>query len=154
MPQAPVTIASARPSDPDACWLIEALDADLRDRYPGSVINGLTLEDLDNPRLLFLVARMGDRPVGCGAVRPIEPGVGEIKRMFVVADSRGRGIARRLLAALEAGPRARGLSILRLETGSHQPEAIGLYESSGYARIGPFGDYSHPKSVYFERRFS
>jgi ribosomal protein S18 acetylase RimI-like enzyme len=73
--------------------------------------------------------------------------------MFVEPSMRGRGIARALLAGLEAAARGLGLTVLRLETGSRQPEAIGLYESAGYLRVPAFGEYaSDPLSVCFEKR--
>jgi GNAT superfamily N-acetyltransferase len=81
-------------------------------------------------------------------VRRIEPGVGEIKRMYVCPAARGLGIGRAVLDALEAEARALGLTRLVLETGVRQPEAIALYERVGYARIAAFGEYvDSPLSV-------
>lgn len=82
------------------------------------------------------------RRAGCGAVQAFgpdteHPGDGEVKRMYVVPAARGRGYARALLAALEAA----GFSTLRLSTGALQPEAIALYESSGYTLTNPWGKY-------------
>jgi ribosomal protein S18 acetylase RimI-like enzyme len=80
-------------------------------------------------------------------------GVGEVKRMYVAPAFRGRGIARALLRALEAAAGRLGVAVLRLETGTRQPEAIGLYEAAGYARIPAFGEYvGDPLSVCFEKR--
>jgi putative acetyltransferase len=79
--------------------------------------------------------------------------VGEIKRMFVRPAARGRGIARLLLARLEVEARARGFRLLRLETGSLQPDARGLYERAGYRPIPCFGPYAGaPHSRCYERR--
>jgi GNAT superfamily N-acetyltransferase len=73
--------------------------------------------------------------------------------MFVHPDHRRRGIAHAILAALEARAGALGYSTLRIETGSRQPEAIGLYQSAGYAAIPPFGKYvGNPYSHCFEKR--
>jgi putative acetyltransferase len=81
----------------------------------------------------------------------LEPGVGEIKRMFVVRDFRGCGIGRRILAALESRALELGHRTLRLETGKGQPEAICLYRSSGYREIAGFGEYAENEfSVCFE----
>jgi putative acetyltransferase len=133
--------------------LLRALDADLRSRYPATSVHGLDLDELDGGKGAFVVARIGGEAVGCGAVRALGPGVGEVKRMFVLRERRGRGIARRVLAALEVEALALGFSVLRLETGSRQPEALGLYESSGYARIPAFGEYAtDPWSVCMEKR--
>jgi GNAT superfamily N-acetyltransferase len=84
--------------------------------------------------------------VGCGAVQAFEadsehPGDGELKRMYVVPAARGRGFARGLLAALEDLARTAGHPVLRLTTGELQPEAIALYESSGYTPAAPWGKY-------------
>jgi GNAT superfamily N-acetyltransferase len=101
---------------------------------------------------VFLVARdEHGRAVGCGALRG-QGEVGELKRMFVRPQSRGRGIAQALLARLEDEARARGFRVLRLETGSFQPEARGLYERSGYEPIPCFGPYAGaPHSRCYER---
>lgn len=89
----------------------------------------------------FLVAAVDGRTVGCGAVQPAGPFMGELKRMYVLSEYRGRGIARSLLAALEQFATSLGYERLRLTTGVRQPEAIALYESSGYVRIEPYGKY-------------
>lgn len=149
---ADLVIESSRPDTGEALALIRALDEDLRARYRKDETYGLRPEDLHAPLLIFLVARVGRQPVGCGAVRPLEPGVGEIKRMFVLPDWRGRGIGRGLLSALETHARAIGYSRLRLETGTLQPEAVGLYRSAGYENRAAFGEYlGHPQSVFLEK---
>jgi GNAT superfamily N-acetyltransferase len=71
-------------------------------------------------------------PVGCAGLRELEPGVAEIKRMFVTPQARGRGHARRLLAELEAIARAAGQREMRLFTTDMLPEAMALYASEGY----------------------
>src|SRR5262245_30616851 len=92
------------------------------------------------------------RPVGCGAVRLLEPGVGEVKRMFVRPEARRRGVARLVLVKLEETARERGLHTLRLETGTRQPEAIALYATHGYRPIPRFGEYADDAfSVCFEK---
>jgi GNAT superfamily N-acetyltransferase len=147
-----VVIAPVSPDSSDALDLIEALDEELLRRYPGAVIEGLLPEDATD-RLAFIVARIGNRPVACGAVREIDPAVGEIKRMFVRPEHRGQGIARAILAALEARAAELGYSTLRIETGGRQPEAVALYKSAGYVVIPPFGKYAgNPYSHCFEKR--
>ena len=151
----PISIAAVSPNGDDAVCLIRELDEELRRRYPGWIPHGLRAEEMNDPRLVFLVARAGGRAIGCGAVRELEPGVGEVKRMFVVDEWRGRGVARQILSALESRARERGYVTLRIETGKGQPEAISLYRSAGYADIPPFGDYvGNPVSVCFEKRLS
>jgi GNAT superfamily N-acetyltransferase len=151
-PVGEVVIAQVSPGSSDAVDLIEALDEELLRRYPGASIEGLVPQDVTD-RLVFLVARIGNRPVACGAVRELDPATGEIKRMFVRPEHRGQGVARAMLAALEARAGELGYSTLRIETGSRQPEAVGLYTSAGYVAIPPFGKYvGNPYSYCFEKR--
>ena len=151
-PVGEVVIAQVRPDSTDALDLIDALDEELLRRYPGASIEGLLPGDVTD-RLVFLVARIGSRPVACGAVRELDPATGEIKRMFVRPEHRGQGVARAILAALEARAGELGYATLRIETGSRQPEAVGLYTSAGYVAIPPFGKYvGNPYSHCFEKR--
>lgn len=123
---------------PDFTVLVAALDAELEDRYPGLTTDGPPpAQDL----LVAFVAYSGDAAVGCGALRELEPGVGEIKRMFVLPEARRLGAARRMLEALEARGRELGYSAVRLGSAVRQPEALALYESCGYCRIPLFGEY-------------
>src|SRR5262249_14449887 len=89
----------------------------------------------------FLVARRGGQAAGCGALRRLAEGVGELKRMYVCPEERGRGIGRRILAVLEAEARALGLRRIVLETGVRQAEALALYEGAGYRPIPAYGEY-------------
>lgn len=122
----------------DFAVLVSAFQAELEQRYPGISEDGVpSAEGL----LVAVVAYSGDRPIGCGALRELEPRVGEIKRMFVLPEARGLGAGRRMLEVLEAQGCARGYSAVRLGTGVRQPEAMSLYESCGYHRIPLFGEY-------------
>jgi len=87
------------------------------------------------------VADEDGRPQGCGALRLLEPGAAEIKRMFVTPDARGSGVATAILHALEDHARALAITTLKLETGWGQPDAIRFYEREGYQRIDNFGPY-------------
>ena len=123
---------------PDFGALSSALDAELERRYPGLSED----EPASAPdSVLAVVAYSGGAPVGCGALRELEPGVGEIKRMFVAPGARRLGAARKVLELLEVQAFALGYSALRLGSGVRQPEALALYESSGYGRIPLFGEY-------------
>jgi putative acetyltransferase len=137
-----VVIVRVAADSNDARVLIEALDADLRRRYPGVAIHGLRPDEARDPRLSFFVARVGSQAIGCAALRQLEPHTGEVKRMFVLDGFRGRGVARLLIAALENQALALGYHTLRVETGEGQPEAINLYQSAGYTPIPPFGQYA------------
>ncbi len=119
--------------------------------------DGITVVDLDPtefapPTGLFLVARLGGRPAGCGALRWLEPNVAEVKRMYVEPWARGLGVARTLLGELEKAARSLDYRSIRLETGQRQTEAMRLYEAAGYRRIPNFGEYAGRKlSVCFEK---
>ena len=102
---------------------------------------------------VFLVARLGDEPVGCGALRPYGDGRIELKRMYVRPAYRGRGLSRAILAALEDEARAEGATTVILETGDRQAEAIALYERHGYESIPKYGPYvDSPISLCYEKR--
>ncbi|MFI9627040.1 GNAT family N-acetyltransferase [Streptomyces sp. NPDC052042] len=98
--------------------------------------------------LYLLVYDEQGHPVATGGWRSQErnaegysDGDAELKRMFVIPESRGLGLARRILTALETDARAAGRTRMVLETGDQQPEAIALYTSSGYAPCEKFGYY-------------
>ena len=127
--------------DPDATRLIGAMEVELTARYGDGGLSPAAPQDFQPPGV-FLVADLDGAAVACGAVRPMSGGVGEVKRMYVAPEARGRGVARSLLAALVAHARSSGMSRLQLETGTEQPEAVGLYESEGWTPIAPFGHYA------------
>ena len=112
----------------------------------------VTPADVAPPAGAFVVARLGGEPVGCGGIRRHADGVAEVKRLWVAPPARGRGLARTLMARLEAEAVALGYRQLTLETGLRQPEAIALYTALGYRRRAPYGRYADsPLSVCFER---
>ncbi len=148
-------IRRERPDSQDARTLIRELDADLLERYPRQWIHGLHPEDFQDDELIFLVVRQGSELVGCGALRPLEEGVAEVKRMFVRHSFRRLGISRRILSALELQAMEKGYTTLRLETGTEQPEALGLYRSAGYVQIPSYGEYiGNPFSICFEKKLT
>ncbi len=126
-----------------ASQLIAALNAELQ-RYPeeGANFFGLDPSEVVPGQGSFLVATVDGRAVGCGAFRRLDTKVAEIKRMYVEPEYRGRGIARAVLARLEAEARALGISRLVLETGDRQPEALALFRSVGFVDIPCFGEYA------------
>jgi GNAT superfamily N-acetyltransferase len=138
--------------------LVAALGEELAGRYPDDDPDCKggepDPEKFEPPRGRFLVAWMNGEPVGCGGVCAGDgDGPAEVRRMYVVPEMRGRGISRRILTALEQETRGLGRERLRLETGINQPEAIGLYESSGFERIPNFGPYvGEARSVCLEKR--
>jgi GNAT superfamily N-acetyltransferase len=147
-----LVLETEHPRSADAARLIELLSAELGERYGDDGTGHFSPEDVCVPGGAFVVARLGGVPVGCGALRPISPEVGEIKRMFVAPAFRGRGISRRILADLERRAGEFGYHSVRLETGTVQHEALGLYETSGYRRIECYGYHKDdPRSVCFEK---
>ena len=148
-----LTIRRERPDQPDALTMIGALDAQMTALYPAESNHLLDVAALSDPAVTFLVARAGDEAVGCGAILNDPRGWGELKRMYVRPDRRGRGIGKRVLAELEAVARDGGQRLLRLETGIHNGEALALYRRAGFTEREAFGDYApDPLSVFMEKR--
>jgi len=150
-----MAIALESPDQPEVIALIADLDAYHDSLYPPESRHYLNLASLKQPNVVFAVARDDNgRAIGCGAI-VLGPDAGELKRMYVSPQGRGRGVAKRLLALLESQALGAGCKLLRLETGPYQPEALALYAAAGYERRGPFGGYSNdPLSVFMQKRLS
>ena len=149
----PVRLAPLDPGHPDAQALIAMSEAYMSALYPSESNHFEPADGLRPPQGSFYGLWRGERLVGCGGVKHFDTaGYGEIKRLFVLDSERGRGVARQLMAQLEAQLVQRGVRIARLETGIHQPEALALYQRLGYIERGPFGDYApDPLSAFFEK---
>jgi putative acetyltransferase len=149
-----ITIATEPPRQADILRLIALSDDYMASLYPPESNHLLDIASLERPEVCFLVARGDGKVLGCGSYVAYD-GYGEIKRMFVDPDARGLKIGVRLLETIERLAANAGLPLLRLETGIHQPEAIGLYRRFGYVEIEPFADYSpDPLSLFMEKRLS
>jgi GNAT superfamily N-acetyltransferase len=111
-----------------------------------------TEDAFDGPGAAWLVVYDDDRPVACGGLRPLEPEVGEIKRMFVTASARGRGHARALLAELERLAREIGYRRVRLYTTEVLREARALYDDADYRRIDAAAVDDRADDVWLEKR--
>ena len=149
----PVTIALEPPRQSAVVRLLELSDAYVASLYPAESNHMLDLSSLEEPEVAFFVARHAGEIVGCCALVEAGDGTAEIKRMFVDPEARGLRIGQKLLEALEVHAGARGLTAVRLETGVHQPEAIGLYRKFDYREIPPFGSYlPDPLSLFMEKR--
>lgn len=147
----PVLIARDDGLGPDALAMITKSEAELSALYPPEVRYAFSPDQLLDAGVAFFVARRGDRPVGCGGLAVFE-GYGELKRIFAAQTARGTGAAQAILEALEGEARARGLPLIRLETGLASPDAIRFYEKAGYRRRGPFGTYvENGSSVFMEK---
>ena len=147
-----VIIKQDNPDQPEIIRLIEALDAYQNTLYPPESNHLLSIDELLRDEIYFASARVDGSVVGIGALKKCGD-YAEIKRMYVLAELRGRGISHQLMVHLEDHARAAGIPCLRLETGIKQEAAIALYEKNGFARIGNFGDYpDDPLSVFMEKR--
>src|SRR4051794_7421065 len=109
-----------------------------------------TPDEMGPPGGAFLVIYENGDAIACGGVKQLEPGLAEIKRMYVAPRARRRGHARRLLVALEDAARALGHTRVRLDTGARQPEAHALYESAGYRAIPDYNGNAYA-TYWFEK---
>jgi GNAT superfamily N-acetyltransferase len=125
--------------------VVQALEAEVQRHYEqiyGSPDEAATDPDeFAAPSGVYLLGWVGDEPVVTGGLRRHDSESAEIKRMYVVPAHRGHGHARAVLAGLEEFARLAGYRRVLLETGTKQPDAIALYESSGYLRVEGFGHY-------------
>jgi GNAT superfamily N-acetyltransferase len=142
-------IEARRYDDVDVQHLVAAVQAEYVQRYGGPDAAAVTPGEFDPPAGLFLVGLLDGVPVATGGWRFIAAGTVEIKRMYVRAPARRRGLARRMLAELEAMAQAGGAARMVLNTGDQQPEAIALYEVSGYRVVPGFGHYAHTPGALF-----
>lgn len=135
--------------------LVDEVQQEYVRRYGGPDDAVVDAAQFAAPRGLFVVGFHQDRPVAMGGWRRLPddvfgPDVAEVKRMFVVAAARRLGFARTVLHELERTAAGAGVRLLVLNTGTEQPEAIRLYESSGYLTVAGFGHYAHsPKALFY-----
>jgi putative acetyltransferase len=141
----------------NAYELIDALNAELAHRYPdpGASYFRLHAEEVVPGRGAFLIARSERTPVGCGAIRRIDPATAEIKCMYVPPKHRGAGIGRELLQKLEIISRELGVVRIVLEVGERQSEALHLYRNFGFTLTPSFGEYVGSRvSVCMEKQLA
>jgi GNAT superfamily N-acetyltransferase len=152
-----VEIRHTRYDHPHAVKLTEQLQQEYVERYGSPDLTPMAPDHFEPPQGLFMLGYLDGVPVATGGWRAqdaspegFSDGDAEVKRMYVVPHTRGRGLARRILAELEARAAAAGRIRMVLETGSLQPEAIALYNSCGYTEVPKFGHYRcEPLSVCF-----
>ncbi|WP_440410864.1 GNAT family N-acetyltransferase [Neorhizobium petrolearium] len=150
-----VTIALEPPRQAGVLRLLELSDAYAASLYPAESNHMVDISSLEGSGVSFFVARKDDAILGCCALVEASDGSAEIKRMFVDEAARGLKLGKRLMDAILERAVERGMSIIRLETGIYQPQAIGLYRAYGFVEIGPFGDYKRdPLSIFMEKRLS
>lgn len=150
---AAVTVERVDGHAPDARACLDAYAAGLGTRFP----EGFDRSDLVAPQEVsgdagaFFVACEEGRPVGCGALRRLDADAGEIRHVWVHPDARSLGLARRLLAALEAEALGRGWTLVRLGTHAVLTEAQAMYRSCGYTEIPAYADHVYAHH-WFEKR--
>jgi len=150
-----VTVTIESPYHDGVARLVKELDAYQTSLYPAESNHLLDIESLAHPTIHLFVARRNGEALGCGALRIDPEGYGEVKRMFVLPASRGMKVGKQILQCIEERAHCEGLPCLRLETGIHQSEALGLYRSAGFVERSPFGGYrSDPLSVFMEKALS
>jgi ribosomal protein S18 acetylase RimI-like enzyme len=147
-PSPALEISRIDPRAPEAAALIRAMTEEVTAIYDHKIdgAGNFKPEDVLVPGSGFFVGRVERQAVAIGAYRPLEPGIAEIKRMFVAREYRGRGYSKSMLATLERMARESGYDAVRLETRHLQAAAIALYESVGYVRIPNYGMYEGKQS--------
>jgi GNAT superfamily N-acetyltransferase len=152
-----VAIELEDPSSPDARWCLDHYFDELAERFEEHFDPRRTLPaaatDLVPPTGAFLLARVSGQPAGCGGLKTVAPGVGEIVRMWIDRPHRGLGIGARLLDALEEQSAARGHGAVRLYTNRSLAEAQAMYRSRGYVEIPRYNDDPYGNH-FFEKPLS
>ena len=142
-PQAPLVFEATTPDDADTGELIARLNHELAvvATHPGENHFALEPDEVTGDRGRMIRARFGEQLVGCGAIRDIGDGAGEIKRMFVDPSSRGSKIGAAILDQLELHAKRLGLTQLKLETSAKQQTALRLYAAFGFEPCDRWGEY-------------
>ncbi|WP_417672306.1 bifunctional helix-turn-helix transcriptional regulator/GNAT family N-acetyltransferase [Roseibium sp.] len=142
------------PRDPESLSCLEQYYAELNSRFDtGFDVKRSAdpdAEDMLAPRGCFLVCFSDDLPIGCVGLKGTDKGYAEIKRLWVSPAARGLGMAKRLMSEIEGRAKALGMSLLRLDTNSKLPEAVKLYQTSGWTEIDRFNDDPYP-DYFFEK---
>jgi putative acetyltransferase len=151
-----ITIEQVVQPTPEVLDLIGELEKVLGAAYEAHQRHGFAIEQLFEPHVRFFLARLENLSVGCGGVAFFGD-YGEVKRMYTRPAARGRGVAKALLRRIEDEARRVDKSVLRLETGTYQLEAVALYERMGFRPRDPFGPYAMmpacniETSLFFEK---
>lgn len=147
----PLSIRPISPREPRAAALLAESHALMDTLFPPEENAYLDIDALCDDSVTFFGAEEDGELLGCAALAR-KDGYGEVKSMFVAPVARGIGVARRLLAHLEAQAESEGLTLLRLETGDRLAAAVSLYERQGYTRREPFGTYQpNGSSLFYEK---
>ncbi len=145
-------ITRTNSTNPDFISLVQYLDAELAERDGDDHAFYAQYNQIDTIRHA-LVFYENEKPIGCGAFKPFDDNSVEVKRMYVLPEMRGKGIASQILLELENWAAEIGYNRSVLETGKRQPEAIALYTKRGYSIIPNFGQYAGVEnSICFEKK--
>lgn len=147
-----LAITYGDPRDPGARHLLESSHALMQSLFPVEANHFLSLDALCRDEIKFLVAREGDKTLGCVALAN-KRDYGEVKSMFVDPDARGKSVGAKLLTRLEEEAQVLGLIVLNLETGDKLHAAHRLYERAGFTYCDAFGEYqAGPFSLFMTKR--
>jgi GNAT superfamily N-acetyltransferase len=144
-----IDVHRAAPESPEAHWCLGEYCAELARRFDEGFDPqaGGTARDVEMapPDGFFFLAWLDGRPVGCGGFKRVGAREGEVKRLWTAPEARGLGVARRVMAAIEAAARAAGVTTLRLDTNRALVEAQALYRKLGYQEVARFNanPYAH-----------
>ena len=144
-------IIEKNPNEPDAIFLMEELSETLEIITGASGKNSFNSEDVCVPRSLFVIAydKM-DEAVGCGAIRPIDENIAEVKRMF--AKVKTKGVGTQILSYLEMQAKKLGYSAIWLETRVINEDAVSFYKKNGYSKIPNYGKYvGNTNAICFQK---
>ena len=149
----PVALRAVAYDDPLAREMVARVQQEYVTRYGGPDEAVVDPAEFTPPAGLFLVAEVDGVPAGCGAWRVHEPGVAEVKRVYVAPEFRRQGLAQLLMAALEESAAVAGVRSVVLNSGSRQPEALALYAALGYTSAPGYGVYAGlPGAVFLGKR--
>ena len=138
----------------DVGALLKQHFAEMRAGSPPEACHVLPIGGLNDPAIRFFTLRENGNLLGCGALKRLEPGHGEVKSMRTSGAALGRGVGKAIVDHLVATARQEGMTRLSLETGStgQFAAALRLYEKEGFQACGPFGDYADtPFTRFFTR---
>ena len=150
-----IELVECDPRSPDAVGCLEAYYKELGERFDTGFDVNLSADpdaaDMMAPRGVFFVAYSDGMPLGCVGVKGTDKGYAEIKRLWISPAARGLGLSRTLMAEAERAAKDLGITLLRLDTNSALPEAVALYQRSGWSEIDRFNDDPYP-DYFFEKK--
>lgn len=149
-----ITFAQADPRSETALYCLNEYYAELDRRIDIGFDVNLSADpdatDMMAPRGTFLLAMSDGLPLGCVGLKGTDKGYAEIKRLWIAPSARGLGLAKRMMEQVETAARDLGITLLRLDTNAGLPEAVKLYETSGWTQIERFNDDPYP-THFFEK---